>query len=193
MKKLSAIVIGASAGGLAALSELLSSLSPDFPVPIAVVQHLSSESMNLSVAQLDRISPLEIKECEDKEPLLPGKVYLAPPNYHLLFQRDCTIGLSVDPKVNYSRPSIDVLFETAAEVFTDELAAVILTGANSDGTLGCRKIKEYGGMIIAQDPETAEVAMMPASVIENVGADFILPLYEIGTFLNKLVKENFNE
>ena len=189
MKTLSVIVIGASAGGLKALTEILSSLSADFKLPIVIVQHLSPESMNLSVSQLDRISPLEVKEADDKELILPGFVYIAPPNYHLLLEKDHSIGLSVDPKVNFSRPSIDVLFETAAEAFAGELAAVVLTGANGDGTMGCRKIKEYGGIIIAQDPETAEVDVMPKSVIDNVGADYILSLSEIGIFLNNLVKD----
>jgi len=190
MIKLSVIVIGVSAGGLKALSVILSSLSADFPVPIVIVQHLSPASKNLSVSQLDRISSLEVKEGEDKELLMPGYAYIAPPDYHLLLEKDHTIGLSVDPKVNYSRPSIDVLFETAAEAYAGELAAVVLTGANSDGTMGCCKIKEYGGIIIVQDPVSAEVETMPRSVIDNAGADYILPLAEIGPFLNKLVKEN---
>ncbi|MBI9108582.1 MAG: chemotaxis protein CheB [Spirochaetales bacterium] len=192
MRRLSAVVVGASAGGFRALSQLLSSLSENFPVPVVIVQHLSPESMNLSVAQLDRICRLEVKECDDKEPLLPGKVYIAPPNYHLLLEPDHTIGLSVDPKVNYSRPSIDVMFETAAEAYGDELAAVVLTGANNDGTMGCLKIKNFGGLVIVQDPATAEAETMPKSVIDNVGADYIIPLNEIGKLLNKLAEENPN-
>lgn len=180
--------MGTSAGGLKALKRILSVLPTDFPVPIAVVQHISPQSRNLSVAHLNSNCLLEVIECEDKEPLSAGMVYIAPPNYHLLIEKDRSIGLSVDPKVNFSRPSIDVLFETAAEVFTDELAAVVLTGANNDGTAGSLKIKEYGGIVIVQDPATAESEMMPGSVIESAGADYILPLCEIGPFLNVLVK-----
>ena len=130
-----------------------------------------------------------MKEAEDKEPLIAGRVYFAPPDYHLLIEKEKLIGLSIDPKVNYSRPSIDVLFETAADVYAERLAAVILTGANDDGTAGCEAVRSCGGIIIAQDPSSAESKVMPESVIKRVGADYILAIDEIAELLNKLSGE----
>ena len=184
--------MGASAGGLHALSEILSGLNQDFSVPIVIVQHLSPDSKNLSIGQLGAKSRLYVKEADDKEILIPGFIYIAPPNYHLLIEKNGTFGLSVDAKVNFSRPSIDVLFETAAEAYLDNTVAVVLTGANGDGTAGCRKIRDFGGLIIVQDPETAEAKTMPASVIRHVGADYVLSLNEIIQLLSKISGENQN-
>jgi two-component system chemotaxis response regulator CheB len=121
---------------------------------------------------------------------MPGMAYLAPPNYHLLLEPDRTFTLTIDERVNYARPSIDVLFETAAEAYKDKLIGIILTGANNDGSKGLKKIKEFGGLAIVQDPETAEVASMPRAAILTSVVDHIIPLEEIAPLLNSLNEIN---
>lgn len=182
------VVVGASAGGFHALTTLLARLDADFLAPIIVVQHLSPEGSSQTAPYLDRSSSLSVKEVDEKELPLPGRVYLAPPNYHLLIEHDLTLCLSVDPRVNYSRPSIDVLFETAAEAHLDRLVAVLLTGSNKDGTEGCRRVKQLGGTVIVQDPAGAESPVMPQSAIDEVEVDHILPLEEIAGLLNRIVR-----
>lgn len=182
-----AVVIGVSAGGLAALSQLLPSLKKDFPASVVVVQHQRSDADSFMAEHLDKLSRLKVVEAEDKELLQPGTVYIAPANYHLLVERECSLALSVDERVNYSRPSIDVLFESAAKVFFHHLVGVVLTGANDDGTKGLGWIKKMGGLVIVQNPETAEVDIMPKSALARVDADYILDIEEIAACLNKLV------
>lgn len=184
-----AIVIGASAGGPNALQEVLAPLPADFTLPILVVQHRSPASDDSLVFSLDESCQLTIKEADEKELIKPGYVYVAPANYHLLVERDKTLSLSVDARVCYSRPSIDVLFETAAEAYLSGLVGIILTGANNDGTAGLKKIKGKGGLTIAQHPATAEAAMMPWSAIQEGVVDKILSLTEIASFLIRLSKE----
>ena len=130
-----------------------------------------------------------VKEAEEKDPIKPGHVYVAPANYHLLVERDQTMSLSVDAKVCYSRPSIDVLFETAAEVYRSGLVGVILTGASDDGTAGLKRIKEQGGLTIAQDPATAEYAVMPRSAVRENVIDNIFSLTQIASFLAQFSKQ----
>ena len=134
---------------------------------------------------LNESCPLTVKEADEKEPIKPGFVYIAPANYHLLVEQNKTLSLSIDSKVCYSRPSIDVLFETAAEAYLSGLIGIILTGANDDGTIGLKKIKEKGGLTIAQDPATAESGVMPLSAIRENVVDQILPLAEIASFLSQ--------
>jgi two-component system chemotaxis response regulator CheB len=184
-----AVVIGSSAGGLEACKEIFRRLPANFNAPILLVQHMHAMSDAYFVKYLNQLSPVRVKEAEEKESIEPGTVYVAPPNYHLLVDDDRTIALSVDQKVNYSRPSIDVLFESAAEVYRENLLGIILTGANHDGTQGMQKIKQNGGMVIVQDPETAEVATMPMSVIRQVQVDHILENREMAPFLIKLFME----
>jgi len=181
-----AIVIGTSAGGLDALGIILPILDPGLPVPILIVQHISASSDSFIVTYFDRICSLTVKEAEEKELLKPGIVYFAPPDYHILIENDQTISLSNEEKVNFSRPSIDVLFETASWVFKNRLIGIILTGANWDGAIGSELIKKSGGLIIVQDPKTATVARMPESVLERFKPDYILPLEEIGPLINRI-------
>ncbi|MDC7231904.1 MAG: chemotaxis protein CheB [Spirochaetales bacterium] len=192
MNRYSALVIGTSAGGLNALTRIIPALNKGFPVPIIIVQHMSPEGSNFTSSYLDTISSLNVREGDEKEMLEPGTVYLAAPNYHLLIDRNKTLSLSVDAKVNYSRPSIDVLFESAAEVYREKLLALVLTGANSDGTKGALKVIEFGGSVLVQDPETAEAAAMPLSVIEHCQVEAILPLDEIADYLNTKIYEKEN-
>ena len=184
-----AVVIGASAGGLNALQRVLAPLPADFALPILVVQHRLPTSDDFLTFSLKESCQLAVKEADEKEPARPGRVYIAPANYHLLVERDKTLSLSIDAKVCYSRPSIDVLFETAAEAYRSGLIGIILTGASDDGTAGLKKIKEEGGLTIAQDPNTAEYAVMPLSAIREDIVDKIFPLSEIGAFLAQLVKK----
>jgi len=189
MTSYKAVVIGTSAGGLTALTRVLSPLPGDFPLPIIIVQHLSPDSDDFLIRHLKRSCDLNVKEAEDKDVPRPGWIYVAPPNYHLMVEEERYLSLSVGPPVNFSRPSIDVLFETAADAYTRGLVGIILTGANSDGTRGSQKIRMLKGQVIVQDPETAEADMMPRSVIEKKAADKVLPLDEIGKYLRNLIKD----
>lgn len=181
-----AIVIGTSAGGLKALQELLAPLPADFGLPILVVQHRPAARNDFFAFLLNEACRLKVKEADEKEAIRPGFVYIAPADYHLLVEPDKTMTLSVDAKVCYSRPSIDILFETASEVYLSRLIGIILTGANHDGTMGLKKIKEKGGLTIAQNPHTAEAELMPLSAIREKVVDKILSIAEIVSFLNQL-------
>jgi two-component system chemotaxis response regulator CheB len=179
------IVIGTSLGGMRALEVILAGLMPDFPLPVAVVQHrgtdAAAQSQLASLLQLR--SALSVCEAEDKQPIAGGSVYLAPPDYHLLVD-DGHFALSVDERVSYARPSIDVLFESAAEVYRRSLVAVLLTGASNDGTRGAERVRQLGGRVVAQDPRTAESPVMPQSAIHAAAVDLVLPLDEIAPYLN---------
>lgn len=177
--KYKAIVIGVSAGGLNAMKTLLPALPADFPLPVVVVQHIGARSDGTWIDILNSLCALNIKEADEKEKIEKGNVYVAPPNYHLLIEKDETFTLTVDEKVNFARPSIDVLFESAAVAYQEKLIGIILTGSNSDGTEGMKKIQENGGLTIAQDPLTAESSYMPASAITAVKIDFVLPIKKI--------------
>ncbi|MGF1908165.1 chemotaxis protein CheB [Vibrio kasasachensis] len=181
-----AVVIGASAGGLLAMEEILKNLSPSFCLPILLVQHISPNVESYLATHLGSRSYLSVKEGEDKEPIRRGTLYIAPPNYHMMVEVDGSIALSIDAPVNYSRPSIDVLFETAADYFGKELVGVVLTGANSDGAKGLQRIKQRGGIAVVQSVETAEAQAMPQAAIDAVDVDHIIPLEKIGEFLNNI-------
>ncbi len=183
--EIKAIVVGASAGGLYALKKLLPALPASFPCPVLVVQHMSPQSDNYMTHMLNDISPLTIKEADEKEPVLAGTIYIAPPDYHLLVENDFTLSLSMEEKINYSRPSIDVLFETAADTYRSHLMGIILTGANADGANGLLAIKNKGGVTIVQHPDDAESPAMPLAAIERADPDKVLTLEEIITFLSK--------
>jgi two-component system chemotaxis response regulator CheB len=180
------IVIGCSMGGLAALEELLSELSFDLSVPIVVVQHISPDSENYMVTLLNEHCALQVQEVDEKERLRPGVVYIAPPNFHVLLEKDKSCTLSVDEKVNFSRPSIDVLFETAAYCCGNKAVGIVLTGGNKDGAEGLKKIKKAGGLTIVQDPGEAEVCIMPEMAITIANPDFVLTLKQIAVMLNHL-------
>lgn len=185
-----AIVIGVSSGGLKAMKIMFSFLSKDFNTPIIIVQHISPRSDNQWIKILNDQSNLIIKEADEKENIEKGIVYIAPPNYHLMIEMDKSFSLTIDERVNFARPSIDVLFESAAEAYKNKLIGVILTGSNHDGTNGLKRIKERGGLTIVQNPETAESANMPASAIASVQPDYILSLDEIIKLLIKINTEN---
>jgi len=182
-KGFEAFVIGVSAGGLEALETILRELPVHFPLAGMIVQHRSKQNDNFLSKFLNGICHINVQEAEEKILIQPGNLYIAPPDYHLQVEMDRTLSLTVDPLVHWSRPSVDVLFETAAEVYQDRLVGVILTGANQDGSAGLKKIKQFGGTTIVQDPETAVASEMPQSAINKAGVDHILTLQEIGRFL----------
>lgn len=183
------IVVGCSMGGMHALGIILGSLPKNFPLPIVIVQHRYRTSNEGLPAYYRRHAQIDVVDADDKQWLQPGTAYLAPANYHLLVEKSGGRGelnLSVDDAVAYSRPSIDVLFESAAEAYGSGAIALILTGANSDGTRGAVRIKRRGGFVIAQDPATAEAPEMPQAAIDGARVDRILPLERIGPFLVEL-------
>lgn len=185
--KYSAVVVGVSAGGLKALSVVLSGLPKDFPLSIAIVQHRRAEpGGGYMIEHLRTQTHLQIKAAGEKEHLIPGMVYIAPPGYHLLIERDRTFALSVDPPVQFARPSIDVLFDSAAFAYEGELIGVILTGANRDGAAGLAMIRERGGTTIVQDPKSAQAAEMPQAALDATDVDYIRPLEEIAAVLLSL-------
>ncbi len=185
-----AIVIGTSTGGMTALSTIFHTLPENFPIPIIVAQHLHPSQGEDFFKYFDDHCRLIVKSADEKEFVQPGYVYFAPPNYHLLIEKNTIFSLSVDEKIRYSRPSIDVLFESAADVYASSLIGIILTGANDDGTLGLKATKKNGGLCIVQDPTTAEADYMPRSALAAVDVDHVLPLEEIGPFLVNLIMTN---
>ncbi|QUH25401.1 chemotaxis protein CheB [Serpentinicella alkaliphila] len=185
-----AVVMGTSMGGINALKSILTKFDQNFPVPILIVQHMSSHSNNFLANYLNEICKIEVKEADEKEKVIPGYAYIAPPNYHLLIEKDGYISLSVEEKINFARPSIDVLFETAADAYRHNLIGVILTGANRDGAKGLKIIKERGGLVIVEDPTTAESSMMPFYAINEMKVDYIVNLQDIGDLLNQLIGWN---
>jgi two-component system, chemotaxis family, protein-glutamate methylesterase/glutaminase len=183
-----AAVIGVSAGGMRALKTILPALPAAFPLPIAIVQHLDAQADAYLAGYLDRLSAITVKEGEDKETMLPGTAYLAPAGYHLLIEPDRSLSLSVDEKVNFSRPSIDLLFESAADALGEALIGIVLTGANGDGARGLKAIKDRGGFAIVQDPKTAEVPYMPRAALDATLVDHVAHLERIAPLLMQLCK-----
>ena len=162
-QSIKAVVIGASAGGVQALLQILPSLPASYPLPVLIVVHVPPDRDNALVSLFQARCQIQVREAEDKEPILPGLVYFAPSDYHLLVEKDGTLSLSSDELVNHSRPSIDVLLESAADAFGSELVGVILTGANDDGARGLQAVVEAGGVAIVEDPAEAYASAMPAA------------------------------
>jgi len=179
------IVIGASLGGMKALRWIITALPSSFPLPIVAILHRHKESDEALVELLQVDARLPVSEVIDKEPIQPGHMYVAPADYHLFIEREY-FSLSTDELVQYARPSIDVVFESAADTFGENVIGIILTGANQDGSKGAMRIKDRGGLIIVQDPESAECPIMPAAVLQCVHADYIRPVEEIGQLLLRL-------
>jgi two-component system chemotaxis response regulator CheB len=181
--RLDAIVIGGSAGALEALSVLLPALPADTAVAVAIVVHLPPTKPSHLAEVLASKTRLPVKEAEDKEPVVPGTVYVAPPGYHLLIEKGRTFALSTDDLVHFSRPAIDVLFESASEAYGDRLAGIILTGSNADGARGLAAIQRRGGLAVVQSPEGALVATMPEAAIAIAHPDRVLPVAGMAALL----------
>lgn len=186
-----AVIIGCSTGGVNALCKILSGIPKEFSLPIIIVSHLCPNAISLLSSVLDNNTELCVIDAEEKVLPKPHHVYTAPPNYHLLIDDNGKFALNVDPKVCFSRPSIDVSFETAAEYYRENLISIILTGANSDGTEGAKMVKNNGGLVIVQTPETAEAKTMPESVINAGYADHIIPLQDISAKLLELIGNRY--
>ncbi len=184
-----AIVVGASAGGLYAISAIIEHLPVDYSLPVIIVQHRIKDQRTMLEEVLQSKAAIKIKQADEKEKIESGCVYIAPPDYHLLVESDGTFSLSYEEPVSYSRPSIDVLFESAAPVYKQALIAIIMTGANGDGTAGMRTIKANGGLTIAQNPEEALFRMMPANAIAAKVIDHVWTVKEIVDFLIKTGEE----
>jgi two-component system chemotaxis response regulator CheB len=181
------VVLTASAGGLKAISHILSHLPKNFSAPIVIVQHLHPQHPSMLAQILKSRTPLLVTEAKEKESLCPGTVYIAPSNQHLLINPEGTLSLSSTEKVHNVRPSADVLFLSAATSFTTQVIAVVLTGMGSDGAMGVEAVKKMGGAVIAQNKETSEYFSMPEAAIKTGSVDYILPLEAIAPTLWSLV------
>jgi two-component system, chemotaxis family, protein-glutamate methylesterase/glutaminase len=185
-----AVVIGGSAGSMDVLLQLFSYIPETFCLPIIIVTHLHPLDAGEMVRFFGQRTALKVREASDKEQIQAGYIYFPPADYHVLVEQDRTFSLSVDSKVNYARPSIDVLFESAAVAWDGDLVGIILTGANFDGAAGISAIKKYGGLTLAQDPLEASYAVMPQAAITTGNIDRILAVHEIGQFLQRLSENN---
>lgn len=181
-----AVAIGVSTGGVMALKQILGALPADFPIPVLVVTHITPTADDGLAQLLNSQCAIRIKEADEEEPLASGTVYLAPANYHLLVERRGVLKLSVDPPVNFARPSVDVLFESAAEAFGRHLIGIILTGAGHDGSRGLLQVKQAGGLAIVQDPADAEMNSMPQKALELLVPDYLVSLSELPELLCRL-------
>ncbi len=177
------IVIGGSSGSLEVILDILPRLPKSFPVPMLFVMHRNNSSDSLLRDLLARKSSLTVKEVEEKEEIVRGTIYLAPADFHVLIERDGSFSLDYSEKINYSRPSIDVTFMSAAEIFGARLTGILLSGANDDGARGMQVIKEKGGTTIVQDPAEAGVDMMPKEAIRRSVIDQVLTVAGIGDYL----------
>ncbi|WP_244904317.1 chemotaxis protein CheB [Pseudomonas fragi] len=186
LRPVKAVVIGASAGGVEALLTIFAGLKPGYRLPIIVVLHLPDERRSQLAEVFARRVALPVREAQDKQPIVPGTLYFAAPGYHVSVEHDLSLSLSQEEPVHYSRPAIDYLFESAADVYQQRLAAILLTGANQDGARGLSQVKQSGGLTIIQDPDEAQVATMPRAALELFQPDCILPLSGIGRLLVEL-------
>jgi two-component system chemotaxis response regulator CheB len=182
---LDAIVIGTSAGGIEALNVILPIFFGDFAIPVVVVIHLPQDRPSLLTELFAPKCRLTVREPDDKQSVSAG-IWFAPPGYHLMIDSDRCFALSVDDPVNYSRPSIDVLFQSAADVYERKLLGIVLTGANSDGAAGAKSIAQAGGSVIVQDPDEAEASRMPLAAISAVPTLTVAPLSRIAGMLREL-------
>lgn len=185
--KYEAVVIGTSAGGIDALKAVLTRMKKPSRVPIVIVQHLSPKFESHLPAILTEHTGHFVVEVNEKESLKPGIVYVAPPNYHVLIEKDLTFTLTVDKRVSYARPSIDLLFDTASDTFADKLIGVILTGANHDGAEGFKLLIENGGYGIVQDPQMAYATEMPLAASRYAEKNNIKDINKIGTLIDRLL------
>ncbi|MFC5548230.1 chemotaxis protein CheB [Massilia aerilata] len=185
-RRVEAVVIGASAGGVEALGALLPSLPAGYGLPVFCILHLPGDRESRLAELFGERLPLPVKEAEDKEAITPGTVYFAGSGYHLSVEKDFTFSLSCEPPVHYARPSIDLLMESSADAYGPGLVGILLTGANHDGAEGMARIHASGGLTVVQDPADAQVATMPKSAIDRFSPHLILPLARIGALLPML-------
>lgn len=180
------VIIGGSAGSLNALMQILPDLSKLNGFAVVIVLHRKSTDDQTLEELIALKSSITVKIVEDKVPLVPGYIYVAPSNYHLLFEKNDTLSLDISEKINYSRPSIDVSFESASEIYGEALVGILLSGSNTDGTYGLKAIKAAGGTIVVQNPTVAEMPFMPHNAILNTNPDFVLDNQEILKLLRSI-------
>jgi two-component system chemotaxis response regulator CheB len=185
-RRIEAVVIGASAGGVEALGALLPTLPAGYGVPVFCILHLPGDRDSRLAELFDERLPLPVKEAADKETIAPGTVYFAGSGYHLSVEKDFTFSVSCEPPVHFARPAIDVLMESSADAYGPGLVGILLTGANHDGAAGMAYIHGSGGLTVVQDPDDAQVATMPKSAIDRFSPHLILPLARIGALLPML-------
>lgn len=186
MSSTAAIAIGCSAGGVDALKTVIGGLDGSLKQAILVCCHSRSDTVDMLCDVLRRGAALPVIEAVERSDIRPGVVYIAPSGYHLLVESDLHFALSADPRVNHARPSIDVMFNAAAEVWRDTLIGVILTGANADGAEGLQRIRQLGGIAVVQSPHDAAAAAMPQAALDVAGADYCIALHDIAPLLNRL-------
>jgi two-component system chemotaxis response regulator CheB len=186
MRRAKLIVIGGSAGSLQVLLGIVSVIRPGFPVPVLIVLHRNGVFESSLEEVFASRTQAPIKEVEEKEAILPGVIYLAPADYHVLIEDDMTFSLDYSERVNFSRPSIDVTFRCASDVYGPDLVCLLLSGGNADGVEGMQYVKSRGGVIVVQDPATADVPYMPQHAVTHVAVDFIVSAEEIPAFLKGL-------
>ena len=183
------VVIGTSAGGLAAVSTMLSALPSGFPLPMAIVQHRSAAPLDGDLPRMwQQHTPLPVREAEDKAPIVPGEIYIAPADYHLLVETRGQFALSTEAPVLWARPSIDVLFQSASDAYGDSLIGVILTGASADGSQGLQTIRARGGCVLVQEPASAEVDVMPKAALAATPVNHVLDLEGLGRVIGALAR-----
>lgn len=180
------VMLGGSTGSIEVLLQLLPALQQPIAFGLIIVLHRKNTADSTLANLLSMKTTIPLKEVDDKDILLPGHIYLAPADYHLLLEQDGSFSLDDSEKVNYSRPSIDVAFESAADVLGPALTGILLSGANADGTNGLKAIKKQGGVIVAQLPETAQVGFMPQQAILSANPDHILDVPGMVTLLNAI-------
>lgn len=180
------IVIGGSAGSLQVIMEMIKKLDAPLSFPILLVVHRKAHSTNILQTLLQQLSPLEVIEIEDKTDVQKNKIYIVPADYHLLFEDKKTMSLDSSEKMNYSRPSIDVTFKSAAEIYGEKVIGILLSGANADGVKGLAYIKKNKGQVWIQDPETAEVDYMPKHAVEEIDYDLIINSGNLADYINQL-------
>ncbi|GAB4024359.1 chemotaxis protein CheB [Spirosoma koreense] len=186
MERCSLVVIGGSTGSIDVLMQVLPALPVPLSFSLVIVVHRKNTSDSALADLLALKTALPLKEIDDKDSIVPGTIYLAPADYHVLLEQDATFSLDDSEKVNYSRPSIDVTFESAAEVYGPTMVGILLSGANADGTNGLIAIKQAGGRTAVQNPETAMVAYMPQQAIQHAPIDWVLDVAELIQTLQRL-------
>lgn len=186
MGKCDALIIGGSAGSLDVLLKVLPLLNPKISFPVIIVVHRKHGTDSLLPELLSGRTKLRVKEINEKEPIEAGTIYIAPSDYHTLIEHDHSFSLDYSEKVNYSRPAIDVTFQTAAEVYREKLVCLLLSGSNADGVNGLKSVKAWGGTAIIQDPATAQVSYMPEQALIHVKIDSILRIEDMAEFINLL-------
>lgn len=180
------LIIGGSAGSLDVLLHIMPEIDSAISFPIILVLHRRNTTDNTLTDLLCAKTKMQVKEADEKDILNPGTVYIAPPDYHLLIEKNRTLSLDFSEKVHYSRPSIDVTMQSGADVFGEKTVCILLSGANADGVEGLSAVKGKGGIIVAQNPETAEVSYMPQQAISNLNIDKVLKIEEMAEFINTL-------